>query len=53
MRRRSLGSSGLVVIPITVRVDRLEEHIAATGIEFTPDELGAIEDAAAKLVAST
>jgi aryl-alcohol dehydrogenase-like predicted oxidoreductase len=39
----------IVPIPGTTKLHRLEENIAATTIELTPDEALAIDDAAAKI----
>ncbi len=39
----------IVPIPGTTRLDRLEENIAAAALELTPDDVGRIEDAAAKI----
>jgi aryl-alcohol dehydrogenase-like predicted oxidoreductase len=36
---------GIVPIPGTTNVHRLEENIAAASIELTPDDLGGIESA--------
>ena len=41
--------SWIVPIPGTTKLQRLEENIAAVAVELTPDELGEIEDAAAKI----
>jgi aryl-alcohol dehydrogenase-like predicted oxidoreductase len=40
----------IVPIPGTTKLSRLEENIAAAAIELTPDDLGHIEEAAAKIV---
>jgi len=39
----------IVPIPGTTKLHRLEENIAAVNVELTPNELGEIEDAAAKI----
>jgi len=40
---------GMVPIPGTTKLDRLDENIGALSVELTPDDLGNIEDAAAKI----
>jgi aryl-alcohol dehydrogenase-like predicted oxidoreductase len=39
----------IVPIPGTTKLKRLEENIAATEIEFTPDDLNEIESVASKI----
>jgi len=39
----------IVPIPGTTKLHRLEENIAATGIEFSPDELSEIENASSNI----
>jgi aryl-alcohol dehydrogenase-like predicted oxidoreductase len=39
----------IVPIPGTTKLHRLEENIAATAVELTPDDLGEIENAASKI----
>ena len=39
----------IVPIPGTTKLNRLEENIAATALELTPDDLRQIEDAASKI----
>ena len=39
----------IVPIPGTTKVTRLDENLAATGIELTPEDLGEIERAAAQI----
>jgi aryl-alcohol dehydrogenase-like predicted oxidoreductase len=40
----------IVPIPGTTKLSRLEENIAAAAIELTPEDLGHIEEAAAKII---
>jgi aryl-alcohol dehydrogenase-like predicted oxidoreductase len=40
----------IVPIPGTTKLSRLEENIAAAAIELTPDDLGHIKEAAAKII---
>ncbi|HEX4769302.1 MAG TPA: aldo/keto reductase [Bryobacteraceae bacterium] len=39
----------IVPIPRTTKLHRLDENLGAAAIELTPDDLGEIEDASAKI----
>jgi len=42
-------SAGIVPIPGTTKLARMEENLGATGVELTPSDVRALEDASSKI----